>query len=229
VDAEQHDSPIAESPETAGPLPRGRHDLPPEVVERHQRDRLVAAVATVMADQGYGGLTVARVIAEARVSRSTFYGHFENKREAVLGAHQAIFSEYLAALESACEGENSWPEMVKAGIEATIDFALANPAKAQLLAMEFNAADLTLARGTRVSHDRLADLLGEGRRRFPATAALPAMTEEALIGAIASIVARGLVNQDLESSPALRSQLVELTLMPYLGCDGAAEAVDAMA
>jgi TetR/AcrR family transcriptional regulator len=217
------------SEKVASSLPRGRHDLSPEVVERHQRDRLVAAVARVMAERGYGGLTVARIIAEARVSRSTFYGHFANKREAVLGAHEAIFREYLTTLEDACTGEDRWPEMVNAGIEATLDFALSNPAKAQLLAMEFNAADLILARGTRASHERLARLLGEGRRRVPTTASLPEMTEEALIGAIASIVARGLVNQDLAQSTALRSQLVELTLIPYLGTDGAARAVDSMA
>src|SRR5207342_3753597 len=58
VASQEPKPPKPSSPAPGAPLPRGRHDIPAEEVERHQRDRVVAAVATVMAEHGYGGLTV---------------------------------------------------------------------------------------------------------------------------------------------------------------------------
>jgi len=217
VVAEQPDTPKPSSPEPNSPLPRGRHDIPAEEVERHQRDRVVAAVATVMAERGYGGLTVERVIALARVSRTTFYRHFGNKREAVIGSHEQIFARFLASIEDACPPQADWAEKVKAGIGATLDFAVAQPAQAQLLAAGFLAADLALARRVQVSYDQLAALLAEGRRLHTEAASLPALTEQALVGAIATILARGLIGEGSRPLADLHSQLTQFALIPYLG------------
>lgn len=201
------------------PLPRGRHDIPIEEVERHQRDRIVAAVAAVMAEHGYPGLTVERIIVLARVSRTTFYAHFADKREAVIGAHELIFADFRITIEGACGTETEWPEMVEASIAATLEFVDALPAQAQLLATGFLAADLSLARRVRDSYDQLAAMLREGRRYYPEAAALPALTEPALVGAVVSILARHLVNG--EPQPAeLGSELTQCILIPYLAMAG---------
>ena len=222
------DKPQSPNEGNAEPLPRGRHDLPPEVVERHQRDRIVIAVASVMAERGYGGLTVGRIISGARVSRTTFYNHFTNKQDAVAATHQAIFERFLESVEAACGTEERWPDKVKAGIGATLEFASAWPDQSQLLVAQFNAADMTLARRIRASHDQLASLLGEGRRLYPEAASLPPLTEQALVGAMSAIIARGLIDRDLEQPQALRSELIQLTLTPYLGSDGAAREVGSL-
>ena len=87
--------------EGVAPLPRGRHSLAPEDVATHQRERIIAAIGRVVAEQGFGALTVERVLTIAGVSRSTFYVHFANKREAVLVAHETIFARFLAGLDEA--------------------------------------------------------------------------------------------------------------------------------
>lgn len=46
-------------------LPRGRHGLPRELVERSQRERLLAAVVRVSAAKGYETTSVADILAEA--------------------------------------------------------------------------------------------------------------------------------------------------------------------
>lgn len=211
--------------EPSSPLPRGRHDLAPEAVERHQRDRVVAAVAQVMAEHGYGGLTVERIIALARISRTTFYCHFDNKHEAVIGAHEQIFQRFLAVVQDACRLQVEWADKVRAAIGATLEFATSEPAQTQLLVAGFLAADLTLARRVSVSYDQLAALLSEGRRCHPQAASLPELTERALVGAIATTVARGLVSAEPEPLVGLHSQLTELTLTPYLGMAEAARVV----
>jgi AcrR family transcriptional regulator len=178
-----------------------------------------------MAEHGYGGLTVERIIALARISRTTFYGHFDNKREAVIGAHEQIFQRFLALVQDACRPQVEWADKVRAAIGATLEFATSDPAQAQLLATGFLAADQALATRVRLSYDQLAALLGEGRRLYPQAASLPAATEQALIGAIATIVAHGLVSAEAEPLVGLQSQLTELTLIPYLGMAEAARAV----
>jgi AcrR family transcriptional regulator len=222
VSEQPEEAPEPSSPEPSSPLPRGRHDLAPEVVARHQRDRIVAAVAQVMAEHGYGGLTVERIIGLARISRTTFYNHFSDKREAVIGSHEQIFERFLVLVEGACPPRDDWAERVRAGIGATLEFAVAQPAQAQLLAAGFLAADLTLARRVRVSYDQVAALLAEGRRAHPNAAALPSLTEQALVGAIATVLARELVSVNPEPIDGLHAQLTEFTLIPYLGMAEAA-------
>jgi AcrR family transcriptional regulator len=225
VFSEQPEAPESSSPEPGSPLPRGRHDLAPEVVERHQRDRIVAAVAQVMAERGYSGLTVARIIEYARLSRTTFYEHFADKREAAIGAHEQIFKRFLTSVEEACRPEAEWTAKVRAAIGAILEFATAEPAPAQLLAAGFLAADEALARRARVSYDQLAALLGTGREVYPQAALLPAVTEQALVGAIATTLVRRLTGTELEPLAGLHSQLTELTLIPFLGTEEAAKVV----
>ena len=225
VASEQPEAPMPDNLEPNSPLPRGRHDLTPEVVERHQRDRVVVAVAQVMAEHGFGGLTVERIIALARISRTTFYGHFANKNEAMIGAHEQIFKGFLSGVLGACRPQVEWAEKVKAAIGATLEFAAAQPAQAQLLAAGFLTTDLALARRVSVSYDQVAALLAEGRRSHPAAAGLPALTEQALVGAIATVLARGLLSGEPEPLAGLHSQLTEFTLIPYLGMAEAARVV----
>lgn len=47
--------------EPRGSLPRGRHGLPADIVEEHQRRRVAVAVGRVVAEDGYAALTVERL------------------------------------------------------------------------------------------------------------------------------------------------------------------------
>ncbi len=67
--------------------PRGRHRLPPEVVARSQRERLLEAAVRVVAAKGYGAMTVGDLTKEAGVSRTTFYELFEDKEACFLAAY----------------------------------------------------------------------------------------------------------------------------------------------
>jgi AcrR family transcriptional regulator len=215
------DKPQSEYDATA-PLPRGRHGLTPEEVASHQRERIVAAVAAALDEHGYGDLTVGRVIAAAGISRSTFYVHFANKREAVLAAHDSIFERFFAAVTAACGGRAKWPVKVSAAIGATVDFAVSRPEEAQILSIGWLIADPALAGPISGSHDRLVALLRGVRAQSPNSAGLPDCTEEFLVAGIAAIVARHLVTGNAGQLRLLQPDLVELTLLPYYGAGEAA-------
>jgi AcrR family transcriptional regulator len=198
-------------------LPRGRHRLPREVTAQHQRDRLIAGVATAVAEHGYGRLTVEHVIGVAGVSRSTFYENFENKEEAILVAHEAIFERFLGIVFRACNAASEWPFKVKSVIEAALDFAAAEPAQAALLTLDALAANVEMTQQVLASTEHLAALLSHGRTISEQAGDLPELTEKSVIGALTAIVSSRIANGEAEQLPELAPQLVELALTPYIG------------
>ena len=82
-------------------LPRGRHPLTQAAVAGSQRLRLLDAVARVVADKGYGGATVADVIALAGVSRRTFYEHFAGLEDCFLAAYEDGMRSLFGAIRLA--------------------------------------------------------------------------------------------------------------------------------
>jgi len=52
-------------------------------------------------------------------------------------------------------------------------------------------------------------------RGHPGAELLPEITEEALVGAIAAVISRAVLDGELENAEALRAQLVEFVLVFY--------------
>jgi AcrR family transcriptional regulator len=208
-------------------LPRGPHGLPREVVINHQRQRLLAGVARALAEHGYAEMTVGHVLEQAGVSRTTFYENFDNKRESVLVAHEEAFERFAGELFRACAAESTWPAKVAAAIGFALELAARAPEEALLLVLDALAFDPELASRVLASHDYLVGLLRNGREYCPQAASLPELTERALVGAMASIIGSRLMSGQSDQLPALRPQLVQLVLIPYLGIEDARRAAEA--
>lgn len=198
-------------------MPRGRHRLPREVTEQHQRDRLIAGVASAIAEHSYRNLTAAHVIAAAGVSRATFYKNFDNVEQAVGVAHEAIFERFLGLVFRACNAASEWPFKVKSVIEAALEYAAAEPAQMGLLTLDALSANVEMAQQVLVSTEHLAALLSRGRAMNEEAAALPELTEKSVVGALTAIVSSRIANGEAEGLPELAPQLVELALTPYVG------------
>lgn len=185
----------------------------------HQRERIVDAVAATVARHGFGGLTVGKVIDEAGVSRSTFYSHFEDKRDAVKVSYDSIFDRFFVALTATCD-RSEWPVKVRRAIAAALEFATGKPEHFRILFPGPASADL----GARVSasHARLAELLEGIRKESPHGSKLPTCTETFLIAGGGSVVSGWLVADAAPDRQSLQQQLVELLLLPYYGRSRAA-------
>ncbi len=70
---------------------------------------LTAAVEAVE-EVGYARLTVAQVIARARVSRKTFYDLFEDREDCFLAAFNQAVDQLSVLVTEAYERESSWRE-----------------------------------------------------------------------------------------------------------------------
>jgi hypothetical protein len=111
---------------------------------------------------------------------------------------------------------------VKASLGATVDFAVAEPLQAQMLTLDAIAGDLEISRQMLDLGDRFAALLRTGRELCSYGAELPKLTEKALVGAISAVFATRLRNGEVETLVEMKPELVELTLIPYLGREEAA-------
>ncbi|MCW2988568.1 MAG: transcriptional repressor BetI, partial [Solirubrobacterales bacterium] len=95
--------------------PRGRHGLPPEVVARSQRDRLLEATMQVVAEKGYAATTVADLTKRAGISRTTFYELFADKEACFLAAYDNAVDGLVRRIAVAYDAEARGPDRARAG------------------------------------------------------------------------------------------------------------------
>lgn len=119
-------------------LPRGSHGIPAEVVERNQRERLVAALAEVCAERGYARASVAEVAKRAGVSSLTFYKQFGGKQDCMLAAHRQLLGRLLEAVDRAIAEEEEAPRGT-AAIRVVLSLFSADAPSARLLTIEILA------------------------------------------------------------------------------------------
>ena len=140
-------------------LPSGPHGLPPELVERNQRERLVAAMAEVCGERGYAESSVAEIARRAGVSTATFYRHFEDRRACLLIAFEELFGRLLEALEEACAGEVDLGERARIGARTAAALLAADPPTARLLSVEVLAVGPEGMSAQHAAIERLAQRL----------------------------------------------------------------------
>jgi AcrR family transcriptional regulator len=195
------------------------HGQPREVVAEDQRRRILAALPRAMAQHGYRGLTVRRLIEPAAVSRRTFYDLYRGLTEVFVVAHGEILTVLCARVDAACATQSDWPEKVRAGISAALELAAKEPLRVRLLVAEPFTAGPRPAYCQDLLVERFAPGLRQGRRQSSHTQ-FP-MLEEALIGGLVGILAGHLRSNRIASLPGLAPQLVEVTLTPYIGATNA--------
>jgi hypothetical protein len=132
-------------------------------------------------------------------------------------AFESAFARLQIRVETACTGEADWPARAAAGIRAAFVFAAADPGGAQVLT---NGA-LAEGRAGFARYDRMiahfAERLLPGRALSPEGGRLPQITERAMAGGVAMLVAQRLDMGKEAELPALAAEAIQFVLTPYLG------------
>ncbi|MGE5282514.1 MAG: TetR/AcrR family transcriptional regulator [Chloroflexota bacterium] len=205
--------------------PRGRHRLPPEVVARSQRERLLDAAIDVVAEKGYAATTIADLTKEAGVSRTTFYELFGDKEACFLAAYDAAADVLARRVASAFEAAGEWPARVRAGLVALLGSLSAEPRVARLALVDFGAAGPAAQRRYRAALQRMTPLFDEGRDFAAEGRRLPPNTSRMAIGAVVGLIAEEIEAGGAEQLPALLPDVLLAALSPYLGPEAAAREV----
>lgn len=197
-------------------LPRGRHGLPRELVAENQRQRLVAAITTKVAEQGYNPTTIADITKTAALSRRTFYEHFANKEACFAAAYDAALERVRAATLDAVAERDEWAQRVRAGLAGLLAILGEHPDLARLLLIApASVGDAAANRHHLALQELVAELLADP----PATASPAAakVREQALAGGISRLIVRKINAGEEARLGDLLPALVELVLTPYLG------------
>ncbi len=217
-----------EYPPELSRLPPGRHGLPREFVVHNQRERLIAGLAEAVAENGYASTTIAHITRHAAVSRRTFYEHFSSKDECFVSAYETVMEQLGERIDSAYEGQEEWPQAVRAGIGAMLSFFAAEPNLARLSMVEALVAGPVVVERYDAAIRSLVPYLEAGREGRPPEVLerLSPSTEEALVGGMVSLISRRIIAGQTAELEGLLPDLVEFALTPYLGTAEAAKAAN---
>ena len=153
-----------------------------------QRERLLTGLITAANHHGYARASVSAVIAEARVSRPTFYDYFRDRDDCFLTAVIDVQDRLLAQVRGAI-AEESRGLALSAAVRALIGFAGSQPEMARFLTNEPLAAG-PLALDVR---DRgiaaIARVVERSYRRVDPATAIPDFSHRMLIGGIHRLLA----------------------------------------
>jgi AcrR family transcriptional regulator len=114
-------------------LPPGRHGIPLEQARANQRWRLLGACAEVLAEGGYGALTIKAVIEAAAVSKATFYEQFEGLPECILATYEMAAANALAVTREACDSSTDPAAALPVAVSSVLAFLASEPALAHVL------------------------------------------------------------------------------------------------
>jgi AcrR family transcriptional regulator len=198
-------------------LPRGRHGLSREYVAQNQRERLLAALAECLHERGYDGTTVSMIGQGAGVSKSDFYKQFESRDACFLAAYDdAVVRIHERALAACGEG-GDWAARVLTALDALLHLLAAEPAQTQLVLVEGLRAGRGVYDLYQGALQSFVPLLRDGAPAPAGGERPPEATDEAIVGGIASLLARRVLAGETERLPEFLPEIAEFALTPYLG------------
>jgi AcrR family transcriptional regulator len=175
-------------------------------------------VAGLVAEKGYGAMSTDDIAARASISLSTFYAHFADKRDALLGALEMSGAQIMALAMPAARRASGWQAGVRALYEAICAYFVAEPEMAELVTVGvYGAGPKALARRDRVI-DSLAAMLAPGFEENPSA---PAVSAEAIAATVYALFREQLRKDGPESLGAAVPLATYITLVTFVGPDRA--------
>jgi len=188
-------------------LPHGLHGIPPDLVSRNQRERLIAAAAEACAEHGYAETRVAELAQRAGVSTATFYKLFAGKRECVLEAHRELLERLLEEVDRACEEADDRAGKLRVGVRTVLFLFAADPPTARLLTVEVLALGPAGATRNDAAIEAFATRLRAGREGGEVPSA---DAEWTVLAGIAMLVGKHVMAGEAATLPELEDRLVAI-------------------
>jgi AcrR family transcriptional regulator len=185
------------------PLPRGPHQLSREQVAESQRTRLMRAFTVLLAERGYSAVTVGELARVASVSRGAFYEHFADKQECLFAAYDRFSLELLSSMTVELGIDLSWPEFVRAALNAYLDGLERDRVAARAFLVQMDGAGPEARERRRALANTMAQALHaryeEFRRQDPTLGPLPVRVFLGLAFAVRELISEALERD--ESAP----------------------------
>ena len=212
------------SPYTVSILPAAKPSIPPSADPRRL---ILHALIETAAREGYAHTCIERVLSAADVSATLFYAYFESLEDCFIQASDELIDELELVVLGEMSIDAPWPQRIRRGLQALLETVARYPECAQVTMIECLGAGRPAAERLRSAEAMFSVVIEEGREYSLSEYASSVeglsvehsseLTAQGIVGGIAAIVHRRVIEENTAELPALLPDLLYMVLMPYLG------------
>jgi AcrR family transcriptional regulator len=186
-----------------------------------QRAKILSAVRKLTHERGYAAVSASAVIASSRVSSKTFYEHFEDAELCFAAAYDEAIAEVRGVVMPVYQQRGTWLQRVRAALQTLLCELDRDPSCARMLFVEAQRGGPDVQRRRARVKELMTVIVDGGRSE--ATGALPALTDEVLVGDALSVIRARLSEPAGPPLTTLGPELMAVLAHTYLGADAANE------
>jgi AcrR family transcriptional regulator len=181
-----------------------------------ERQRLLEAVAVVVAEVGYPALTDEAIAERAGMPLEDFRARFADADACFMAAYDDGIGRLVTAVWTAFEAEHGWLPQVHAGLAAFLGFLAGDPVTARLLMVDVLAAPAALEH-RHAALQGFVVFIRPATHEAPPGLHVPDTVTEHVVGGIKEIVFSRILQGATDRLPELLPDLVYCATVPYLG------------
>jgi len=182
--------------------------MPAAIDAAEHRRRLLDAMATAAAAKGYAAVTIADLAAEARVSRRTFYEHFDDKAACLIALYEAASAQSLGVLRAEVDTSRDWHAQVERALRAYFETLASNPPLLRTLFIEILGLGAPGLAARRRANRGLAEFIEQVLQAQSGQLAPPLAL--GIVGAINELVLQAIEDDRIAELPELVEPAAQL-------------------
>ena len=188
-----------------------------------RRAQVLDAAREALAEEGYEGLTAARVSARAKMSTRAFHDLFADREECFMALFDEALREAQTVAQPAFEGERRWRDRMRVGLAALLGFLDREPDQARILIVDALCAGPRVAERRGRVLARLAGIVHEGGVTVmdPDQEAPLPLADEGIVAAVFGVLYTRIQKRDPRPLRELRGPLMAMIVAPYMGTKAA--------
>jgi AcrR family transcriptional regulator/DNA-binding MarR family transcriptional regulator len=198
---------------------------------------MLAAMAEEVAFRGAASVTVARVIARARVSRRLFYEQFADVEDCLLATLDWAVEQARTVVLDACRDQDDWLERMRIGLAVLLRFFDVQPLLAQVCIVQAPGGGRRVLERRSAVIAELSAAVDEGRELVRGGDAPSPLVAEGVVGAVLAVLYGRVLTRDAGAggdqpqagaAPALielHGELMSMIVLPYLGSGASAREI----
>lgn len=190
------------------------------------RRLIFEAIVKAVARRGYDRTTVSRIVRDAGVAEAVFAEHFHDKQDCFMQAVEELLGNAERDASERFGRQAPWAQRVRDGLGALLEALACDADGARVAFVEMLTAGTAAQERHRRALGLFTSLMEEGRLQAVHSRHLPAQTSEAVVGGIASIVHRRVLQDETATLPSLHADLTYFALLPYLDHEAAITAAE---
>ncbi|MBO9532373.1 MAG: TetR/AcrR family transcriptional regulator [Solirubrobacteraceae bacterium] len=171
------------------------------------RDRLLQALANVIAREGYANTRVADVAREARVSLRTFYEEFDSKESGFLALHAMLTDAVASSLEDSANFDQPWRAAIREGFDTYFRLLVAQPKLTTAIMIELTTLSPEAYEAREYARERfttvMSNLVERGREANPEIPSRPLtpLMARCILGGLLELVTTEVVDEGVDHLP----------------------------